>query len=95
MTLGSVNASGVGVEFSVGVFVFKPTRVGVEVKVGEGTVGVEVGAAVGVLVAGGAGGTVGCCPKISFTVIEQAESRRTVKKNRATLLMVVIVLESD
>ena len=91
VTPGWVNASGVEVEIPVGVFMFNPTMVGVEVKVGEGTVGVEVGASVGVFVAGGTG-SVGCLPKISSAVMEQAESKKTTNSSRAIFFMVVIVL---
>ena len=68
-----------GEENGVGDFIAFPIMVGVEVKVGEGTVGVRVGTVVGVFVGIGIGVT-GVLPNISFIVIEQAESRKT--KNR-------------
>ena len=64
VTAGSVRTNGVGLESGVAVFVFNPTMVGVVVKVGEGTVGVKVGAAVGVFVKGGVGVGAGGLPRI-------------------------------
>ena len=79
---GLVKTGGVGLRKSgMAVFVVSPIMVGVTVKVGEGTVGVKVGATVGVLATVGAdkGGGVGCPPKASA----QAESRnRDSKGNR-------------
>jgi hypothetical protein len=51
--------------------------VGVVVKVGEGTVGVKVDAAVGVFVKVGVGVEAGGLPRIWSMVIEQADSRKT------------------
>ena len=74
VTPNGVRSNCVGVKTGVEVFVFNPTKVGVEVKVGVGTVGVKVGAFVGVFVNVGAGVEVGGTPKNCPTVMEQAES---------------------
>jgi hypothetical protein len=58
-----VRSNGVGEEKGVGVFMVCPVMVGVEVKVGEGTVGVKVGAVVGVFV-GIMTGVAGALPRI-------------------------------
>ncbi len=55
VTTNCVRTNCVGVKSDVGVLVFCPTRVGVDVKVDVGTIGVKVGAAVGVFVIVGAG----------------------------------------
>jgi hypothetical protein len=60
--------------------------VGVEVNVGVGTVGVRVGAVVGVFVKV-MGRAVGCVPKNSLTVMEQAESRVTKTRRREIFFM--------
>lgn len=55
----SVTANCVGVKSGVEVLVFSPTKVGVVVKVGVGTVGVKVGASVGMFVIVNVGTAVG------------------------------------
>lgn len=60
----------------VEVFGFNPINVGVEVKVGVGAVGVNVGESVGVFVNVGAAVGVGGAPRIWSTVVEQAESNK-------------------
>jgi len=79
----------VGEENGVGDFTVSPIMVGVEVKVGEGTVGVRVGAIVGVFVGNGIG-VAGCLPNISSRVMEQAESKKT-KSRRAVIFFMMNV----
>lgn len=74
VTPNGVRSSGVGVKSGVEVFVFSPTKVGVVVKVGVGTVGVKVGASVGTFVIVNVGAVVGAGDNPKNSVIEQAES---------------------
>ena len=68
-----------GVKSGVDVFVFSPTMVGVRVKVGVGTVGVNVGVSVGVFVNVGAAVEVGGVPKID----PQSWSKRRAAQQRS------------
>jgi hypothetical protein len=68
--------------------------VGEAVNVGEGTVGVNVGARVGVFVNVGAGVNVGCLPRISSIVIEQAESNNTTNRKTGIFFMTKQILGS-
>jgi hypothetical protein len=92
VTLSGVTINCVGVERGVGVFAFCPTSVGVEVKVGVGTVGVKVGASVGVLVKNvGTTVAVDCIPRNSFNVMEQAERNVTKIRRRGIFFMRLII----
>jgi hypothetical protein len=80
VTSSGVRSNAVEVDSGVEVFAFNPISVGVEVKVGVGAVGVNVGESVGVFVNVGAVVGVGGAPRIWSTVVEQAESNKAKTK---------------